>query len=200
MPRPQQWSQLSLPRGGRQELSGGLHQACEALACQRLSLEGGTNRQKRSRGVSDAVEWFLWKWGAGTFSQSGAWGSLDKEGRWSEPVSRISCACSFAPGKWFGKEELCLKMPSGYHQGCAPGLCLVRIFPFSSFMGMGKSKALSYTHCYSFSQCCLAGVELYPFWGRTHSQSCCENWDVPPTVWKSVSAAQHPPGAGLGKK
>lgn len=58
---PRQRSQLSLPRGRRPGLSGGLHQAREALACQRLPLEGGTNRQKRSRGVSNVLEWFLWE-------------------------------------------------------------------------------------------------------------------------------------------
>lgn len=34
-------------------------------------------------------------------------------------------------------------MSSGYHQGCALALCLGKVFPFSSFMGTGKSKALS---------------------------------------------------------
>lgn len=56
MPRPRWWSQVSLLRGGRLKPSGGLHQACEALARQRLSLERGTDRQtERPRGVSDAV-------------------------------------------------------------------------------------------------------------------------------------------------
>ena len=34
-------------------------------------------------------------------------------------------------------------------QGCALGHCLVKMFPFSSYMGSGESKALSYARCYS---------------------------------------------------
>lgn len=49
MPHPQRWSRVTLLWGGGLKPSGGLHQAREALAHQRLSLEGGTDRQTDRR-------------------------------------------------------------------------------------------------------------------------------------------------------
>lgn len=54
---------------------------------------------------------------------------------WGEPAPSISCACSFAPGKWFGKEELCLVMSSGYHSKLCPGTLFCEDVSFFQFHG-----------------------------------------------------------------
>lgn len=155
-PHPRQRSRVSLLRGSRLTLSGGLHQAREALARQRFSLEGGTDRQKRPGGVSDAMGWRVWLRVRGR-SLPPVWGTglptlalpTGRQGTGGEGSHHHFGCLRFCPRQVVRQggavaSDVQVAITQG-GQWC-PGTPSHEDISFLCYMGTGQSKSLSYAH------------------------------------------------------